>query len=325
VQVLQPTTRIRYFGDYELLEEIGRGGMGVVYKARQVSLDRLLALKLILSGQLAGEEEVHRFHTEAAAAANLEHPNIMAIHETGEHDGQHYFSMQLVEGVPLTDLAELYRQDPRRSARLLRKVAGAVHHAHQRGILHRDLKPANILVDDQDEPHLTDFGLAKRVDLPGELTRTDTTLGTPDYMSPEQAQGHHRLLTVASDVWSLGAVLYYLLTGRPPILTLVLGSASVLWQWRRAEQEGLAARQVVYVLAIRSAQHALEASDLGEARSLLDQCQPTQRSVFGHSPDLRHWEWRYLRERCRGDEWFALGGEVRNRRASSGARDLTGG
>jgi eukaryotic-like serine/threonine-protein kinase len=153
----------------------------------------------------------------AAAAANLEHPNIVAIHETGEHEGQHYFSMQLVEGVPLTDLAELYRQDPRRSARLLRKVAGAVHHAHQRGILHRDLKPANILVDDQDEPHLTDFGLAKRVDLPGELTRTDTTLGTPDYMSPEQAQGHHRLLTVASDVWSLGAVLYFLLTGRPPL------------------------------------------------------------------------------------------------------------
>jgi eukaryotic-like serine/threonine-protein kinase len=402
VQVLQPATRIRYFGDYELLEEMGRGGMGVVYKARQVSLDRLLALKLILSGHLAGEEEVRRFHTEAAAAANLEHPNIVAIHETGEHEGQHYFSMQLIEGVPLTDLADIYRQDPRRSARLLRKVAGAVHHAHQRGILHRDLKPGNILVDDQDEPHLTDFGLAKRVDLPGELTRTDTTLGTPDYMSPEQAQGHHRLLTTASDVWSLGAVLYDLLTGRPPlhratpwqtmeavvkdqpvrprllnpavprdleticlkclekepgkrygsaealaqdlgrflegqsvlcrpvsrvgetwrwcrrqpvraalagalILTLVLGSAGVLWQWQRAEQEGLAARQVAYVLAIRSAQHALEANDLGEARSLLDQCQPTKRSVFGRSPDLRHWEWRYLREQCRGDEWFALG------------------
>ena len=211
---------IRYFGDYELLKEIARGGMGVVYRARQVSLNRPVALKMILAGRLATPASMQRFHTEAEAAARLDHPNIVPIYEIGEHDGQHYFSMNLIEGGTLGNTSLKTDVQSRRSvgeaARLISTVARAVHYAHQRGILHRDLKPTNILLDDQGEPHVTDFGLAKLAEDDSSLTMSAAILGTPAYMSPEQAGGHTKGLTTAADVYGLGANFYELLVGQPP-------------------------------------------------------------------------------------------------------------
>jgi WD40 repeat protein/tRNA A-37 threonylcarbamoyl transferase component Bud32 len=210
--------KVRYFGDYELLEQIARGGMGVVYKARQVSLNRVVALKMILAGQLASEREVERFYTEAQAAANLQHPNIVAIHEVGQHVGQHYFSMDYVAG---KSLAQLVREKPFaavQAARYVKTIAEAIEYAHQHGTLHRDLKPANVLIDTFDQPRVTDFGLAKRIEGTAQLTSTGSLMGTPSYMPPEQAGAHDGKVGPASDVYSLGAVLYELVTGRPPFL-----------------------------------------------------------------------------------------------------------
>jgi serine/threonine protein kinase len=208
---------VRSFGDYELQEEIARGGMGVVWKARQASLNRTVALKMILAGKLAGEAEVQRFRREAEAAANLQHPNIVAIHEVGEHDGQHYYSMDYIAG---RDLAALVRENgplpPARAAECVQTLADAVHFAHQRGTLHRDLKPQNVLVDAAGIPRITDFGLAKFVERDDNLTVTGMAMGSPSYMPPEQAAGRLEQVGPASDVYALGAILYELLTGRPP-------------------------------------------------------------------------------------------------------------
>jgi serine/threonine-protein kinase len=206
------------FGDYELLEEIGRGGQAVVYRARQKSLNRIVALKVIGLGHWETTPHLKRFRHEAEAAASLEHPQIVPIYEIGESDGSCYFSMQLVEG---GSLAEVLQRDPmstRRAAELLSKVARTVHFAHQHGILHRDIKPGNILLDQQGEPHLTDFGLARLLEQESTITHSSDVLGTPSYMSPEQAAGRTKELTAATDVYSLGAVLYHVLTGQPPFI-----------------------------------------------------------------------------------------------------------
>jgi WD40 repeat protein/tRNA A-37 threonylcarbamoyl transferase component Bud32 len=210
----------RHFGDYEIQGEIARGGMGIVYRARQVSLNRPVALKMILADQLAQASQVVRFYTEARAAARLDHPHIVPIHEIGEEDGRHFFSMKLMEGGSLSEhiagrpgLAENHR-----AATWMAKVSHAVHFAHQHGILHRDLKPSNILLDAAGEPHVADFGLARIAEDATDVTRTNTLLGSPAYMAPEQAAEGARALTTAADVHSLGAILYELLTGRPPFL-----------------------------------------------------------------------------------------------------------
>jgi TolB-like protein/Tfp pilus assembly protein PilF len=203
-------------GDYELLEEVGRGGQGVVFRARQKSLNRTVALKVISLGQWASKAHLKRFRLEAEAAARLEHPGIVPIHEVGERDGSCYFSMKFVEGGQLDEVARREPMPIRRAVELIAKVARTVHYAHEHGILHRDIKPGNILLDAKGEPHLTDFGLARLVESESSVTHTLDVLGTPSYMAPEQAMGNNAAVSSATDVYGLGAVLYQLLTGQPP-------------------------------------------------------------------------------------------------------------
>ena len=206
----------RTFGDYELLSEIAAGGMGVVFRARQMRLNRLVALKMIRSGELAGPEQIQRFRAEAEAAAQLEHPNIVPVYQVGEVAGQHFFTMGLVEGPSLWQVVKESPLDPREAARIIKLSAEAVHFAHTKGIVHRDLKPQNILLAADGQPKVTDFGLAKSSTLDSSLTATGQILGTPSYMPPEQAAGRMKQVGVQADVYSLGATLYCLLTGRPP-------------------------------------------------------------------------------------------------------------
>ena len=203
-------------GDYELLEEVGRGGQGVVFRARQKSLNRTVALKVISLGQWASEAHLKRFRREAEAAASLDHPGIVPIYEVGERDGQCYFSMKFIEGGQLDEVVRRKPTSVRQAAELIAKVARTVHYAHEHGILHRDIKPGNILLDKNGEPHLTDFGLARLLDTQSSVTRTIDVLGTPSYMAPEQAAGETIKLSKATDVYGLGAVLYQLLTDQPP-------------------------------------------------------------------------------------------------------------
>jgi len=214
------------FGDYELLEVIGRGGQGVVYRARQKSLNRTVALKVIGLGHWATDGHLKRFRREAEAAASLDHSGIVPIYEVGERDGSCYFSMKLIEGGQLDEVAKSATADSscgerelmpiRQAVELIAKVARTVHYAHEHSILHRDIKPGNILLDQKGEPHLTDFGLARLVETESTVTRTLEVLGTPSYMAPEQALGNNSAVGTPSDVYGLGAVLYQLLTAHPP-------------------------------------------------------------------------------------------------------------
>lgn len=209
------------FGDYELLAEVGRGGMGVVYKARQRSLNRIVALKMMVSGRFATRESVQRLRAEATAAAALQHPNIVAIHEIGEAEGQHFFTMDYVAGRSLAEVISDLRfasYDFNRSSRWVRILAEAIHYAHQRGVLHRDLKPSNVLIDADGQPRVTDFGLAKRLNEDSELSASGRAIGSPSFMPPEQAEGKRSAIGPHSDVYALGALLYHLLTGRAPFV-----------------------------------------------------------------------------------------------------------
>lgn len=209
----------RTIGGYEIVDEIDRGGMGIVYRAKDLQLDRTVALKMIRAGRMASESDVQRFRAEAQAAAKLDHPGIVPIYEVGTHQGQPYFSMAFIEGAKLDDFHKKNELSVRDACQLVRDVAIAIDHAHQNGLVHRDVKPANILIDQAGRPRVTDFGLAKNLEKDDGLTSTGEILGSINYMAPEQASARGDLVDRMTDVYSLGAVLYYLCTGQPPFET----------------------------------------------------------------------------------------------------------
>ena len=228
------------FGDYEIRAEIARGGMGVVYRALQKKANRVVALKMMLSGSLAGEMERQRFTVEVEAAAALDHPYIVPIYDVGEYQGQPYFTMGFVDGQSLSELLSEGPMSGREAAALMRPICDAIAYAHGRGIVHRDLKPSNILIDGQGRPKVTDFGLAKNVEADQELTATGQVMGTPNYMPPEQARGAHELVGERSDVYALGAVFYCVITGRPPFQ----GASPIETLRMVLEQEPVAPREL---------------------------------------------------------------------------------
>lgn len=211
-------------GSYELIREIGRGGMGIVYEAHQPGLSRNVALKMLRHAGAASEEDFGRLRNEAESIARLNHPAIIAVHDTGSNEGQFWFTMQLIRGNNLNCFADRFQTEPRDAVRIVEEIAQAIEHAHRRGILHRDLKPGNILLDEQNQPHVSDFGLARRVDYDSSLTQTGAILGTPSYLAPEQLTDP-RGVTTAVDIYGLGAILYFLLTGRPPVVADTLFEA----------------------------------------------------------------------------------------------------
>ncbi|MCA9039226.1 MAG: protein kinase [Planctomycetaceae bacterium] len=215
-QWIEEQEHLQHFGDYVIIAEIARGGMGIVYKAYQRNLNRLVALKMISQGEFANQEEIKRFQLEAEAAAQLDHPGIVPVYDVGEHEGRHYFSMGLVEGGSLSQAVVSQSLTPKEVAQLVLKICEAMAYAHSKRVIHRDLKPGNVLLDQNKEPRITDFGLAKRIEEGSNLTMTGQVLGTPSYMPPEQAGGLTSEITETADIYSIGAILYALLCGRPP-------------------------------------------------------------------------------------------------------------
>lgn len=227
-------------GDYELLEELGRGGMGVVYKALHVSLNRIVALKMLLRGRFASADDQSRFRAEAEAIAQLDHPNIIPVYEVGQLEGQVYFSMKYVKGRTLHEILADGPIEAKEAARIVEKISMAIDFAHRRGVLHRDLKPSNVLIDDEGEPHVNDFGLAKQLSSGDSITRSGAVIGTPAYMAPEQAAGNRRQVGPVSDVYSLGSILYHAITGQPPFT----GESAVDVVLRVLEEDALPARAI---------------------------------------------------------------------------------
>ncbi|HXP60566.1 MAG TPA: tetratricopeptide repeat protein [Dongiaceae bacterium] len=291
---------LRYFGDYELLEEIARGGMGVVYKARQVSLGRVVAVKLILAGRLATAAEVDRFRAEARAAAGLQHANIVPIYEIGDQDGQNYFSMEFVDG---PSLAQVVRESPLpagRAAGYVRTVAEAIQYAHESGVLHRDLKPSNVLIDPFDQPRVTDFGLARNLAGDSGLTETGQVLGAPSFIPPEQAAGRKQDVGRHSDVYALGAILYHLLTGRPPFAaeTLAATLAQVLNNEPAAPRSLNASiprdLETICLKCLEKDPHRryLTAKDFADELGRLHRGEPIQARPAGRGEKVWRWCWR---------------------------------
>jgi serine/threonine protein kinase/WD40 repeat protein len=300
---------LRYFGDYELLEEIARGGMGVVYKARQLSLDRIVAVKMMRPGLLATEEEVKRFRAEATSAAGLKHPNIVCIYEVGERDGLHYFSMEYIPGKSLAQIVHNHPLPPGKAAHHLRTIAEAIHYAHAQGTLHRDLKPSNVLVDLSDQLHVTDFGLAKQMNAEARLTLTGEVLGTPNYMSPEQAGANDdQDYGPTSDVYALGAILYELVTGKPPFqattplqtLKLVLESEPVSPRVITPELSQDLEMICLKCLAKEPRRRYQSAQDLADDIGRFLRGEPILARAI--SPPARLWRW------CRRNPWPTMAG-----------------